>query len=186
MRPMPQSERNTSTPDLRLVDSSCSRSGSGISSMLPDIDLGDGRWLAVTCIFERASFSDSASTLSPVTATSLMIDVPIRMRSPSLRSTLRIFSPLTKVPLVEPMSWMDTPFSSVVILACLRETMSSTRTMSRSDERPTTISRLGRSGNSPPWYLPEMKRSVHMTVSVRAVPPSVGSSSGSLVRLTNA
>ena len=51
---------------------------------------------------------------------------------------------------------MVTTGSSVVILACLRETMSSTSTMSRSDERPMMISRLGRSGNSPPWYLPEM------------------------------
>ena len=52
--------------------------------------------------------------------------------------------------------------------------MSSTSTMSRSDERPMTISRLGRSGNSPPWYFPEMKRSVHMRC-VRVAPsPRVG------------
>src|SRR5258708_39814967 len=37
--------------------------------------------------------------------------------------------------------------------------MSSTRTMSRSLDRPMMISRFMRSGNSPPWYLPEMKRS---------------------------
>src|SRR3954466_14686185 len=37
--------------------------------------------------------------------------------------------------------------------------MSSTSTMSRSLERPMMISRFMRSGNSPPWYLPEMKRS---------------------------
>src|SRR5262245_35930038 len=37
--------------------------------------------------------------------------------------------------------------------------MSSTSTMSRSLERPMMISRFIRSGNSPPWYLPEMKRS---------------------------
>jgi hypothetical protein len=40
-----------------------------------------------------------------------------------------------------------------------RETMSSTRTMSRSLERPTMISLFVPSGNSPPWYFPEMKRS---------------------------
>src|SRR5258706_12626070 len=43
--------------------------------------------------------------------------------------------------------------------ACLRDTISSTRTMSRSLERPTTISLLGTMGNSPPWYFPEMNRS---------------------------
>ena len=56
---------------------------------------------------------------------------------------------------------MVTALSSVVILACLRDTMSSTSTMSSSDDRPMMISRCGRSGNSPPWYFPEMKRSAH-------------------------
>ena len=42
--------------------------------------------------------------------------------------------------------------------ACWRETMSSTSTMSRSLERPMTISLVVPSGNSPPWYLPRMKR----------------------------
>ena len=46
-----------------------------------------------------------------------------------------------------------------VILACRRETMSSTRTMSSSLERPITISPVSGRGNSPPWYFPEMKRS---------------------------
>ena len=45
------------------------------------------------------------------------------------------------------------------ILAWRRETMSSTSTMSRSLDLPMMISRFIRSGNSPPWYLPEMKRS---------------------------
>src|SRR5205085_1649341 len=40
--------------------------------------------------------------------------------------------------------------------ACRRDTMSSTRTISRSLERPTTISLPGGSANSPPWYFPEM------------------------------
>ena len=44
--------------------------------------------------------------------------------------------------------------------------MSSTSTMSSSDDRPMMISRWGRSGNSPPWYLPEMKRSAHCALSV--------------------
>ena len=88
----------------------------------------------------------------------------MRMRSPSLSSALRTFSPLTNVPFVEPKSWIVTTVSSVVILACLRETMSSTSTMSSSDERPMMISRWGRSGNSPPWYLPEMKRSAQSGV----------------------
>ena len=104
---MPHSERSTSTPDLRLVESHWSRSGSGISSMLPDIDLGAARRLAVACILERASISDSdtaGARASPLVATSLMMDVPTRIRSPSLSCMLRIFSPLTKVPLVEPRS----------------------------------------------------------------------------------
>ncbi len=44
----------------------------------------------------------------------------------------------------------------VLILACLRETMSSASTMSSSPERPITICFSGFSGNSPPWYFPEM------------------------------
>ncbi len=56
---------------------------------------------------------------------------------------------------------MLTILSSVVIFACLRDTMSSTSTMSSSDDRPMMISRCGRSGNSPPWYLPEMNRNAH-------------------------
>ena len=43
-----------------------------------------------------------------------------------------------------------------VIFACLRETMSSTSTMSSSLERPMTICLSAFSGNSPPWYFPEM------------------------------
>ena len=112
---------------------------------------------------------------SPSTKTSLMIDVPMRMRSPSLSSTLRTFSPLTNVPFVEPRSWIVTTLSSVVIFACLRETMSSTSTMSSSDERPMMISRWGRSGNSPPWYLPEMNRSAHSIVSEPTELPSAES-----------
>ncbi len=75
--------------------------------MLPDIDLGVTRRLAVTCILERASISDSEAAgarASPLVATSLMMDVPTKMRSPSLSCMLRTFSPLTKVPLVEPRS----------------------------------------------------------------------------------
>ena len=48
--------------------------------------------------------SPSVTTCDESTATSLMIDVPIRIRSPSLRRTFLIFSPLTKVPFVEPRS----------------------------------------------------------------------------------
>ena len=132
--------------------------------MLPDIDFGVVRLLAATAIFERASVSLTLIALlvaSPSTKTILMMEVPMRMRSPSFSSALRTFSPLTKVPFVDPKSWIVTTESSVVILACLRDTMSSTSTMSRSDERPMMISRWGRNGNSPPWYFPEMKRNAH-------------------------
>ena len=33
------------------------------------------------------------------------------------------------------------------------------------------ISRLGRSGNSPPWYLPEMKRNAHGAASPVGLSP---------------
>ena len=70
-----------------------------------------------------------------------MIDVPIGMRSPSLSRAFFTFSPLTKVPLVEPMSMIAISSSVVWILACRRDTMSSINTMSSSLERPMTISR---------------------------------------------
>ena len=78
--------------------------------MLPAIDFGAADWrlFAATAIFERASVSVRWLVFSPSTKTILMIDVPIRMRSPSLRSALRTFSPLTNVPLVEPRSWIVT------------------------------------------------------------------------------
>src|SRR5215471_5287809 len=57
-----------------------------------------------------------------------------------------------------PTSWMR---------AWRRETISSTKTMSRSLERPTMISRLSSSGNSPPWYLPEIKRSASLILWAR-------------------
>ena len=102
----------------------------------------------------------SVARPQPSTATTLMIEVPTRMRSPSCsRARPAIFSPLTNVPFVEPMSWMKTSASVELIFACRRDTMSSTSTMSRSLDRPMMISRFIRSGNSPPWYLPEMKRS---------------------------
>ena len=49
-----------------------------------------------------------------------------------------------------------------MIFACLRETMSSTSTMSSSLERPMTICFSAFSGNSPPWYLPEMNLSAYV------------------------
>jgi hypothetical protein len=149
------------TPDLRLVDRSCSRSGSGISSITPDI----GRpavelWRAAPASSLRRASASVVAAAASLTWTTLMIEVPTRMRSPSLRRARpAIFSPLTKVPLVEPTSWIVISASVVVILAWRRDTMSSTSTMSRSLERPMMISRLTRKGNSPPWYFPEMKRS---------------------------
>ena len=149
--------------------------------MLPDIVREGGRRVASTCIFERASVSEILlADTSPERATSFMIEVPIKMRSPSFNSMLRIFSPLTKVPLVEPKSAIVMVLSLVVIFACLRETMSSTNTMSKSDERPIMISRLGRSGNSPPWYFPEMKRNAQ---SAESVPPLLSLSCTRVIRL---
>src|SRR5687767_12569314 len=141
------------TPVRFDVEKSCSRSRIGTSCSVP---------LIVDCLlslrptasrFWRASDADIGDLSE---ATTLRIDVPIRMRSPSLRRVFLIFSPLTNVPFVEPRSMITIWPPLVEIFACLRDTMSSTRTMSRSEDRPTTISRSGRSGNSPPWYLPEM------------------------------
>ena len=72
--------------------------------MLPVIDFGGGRLLPVVASFERASVSVMWFVSSPSTNTSLMMDVPIRILSPSFSSTLRTFSPLTNVPFVEPRS----------------------------------------------------------------------------------
>jgi hypothetical protein len=85
---------------------------------------------------------------------------PTETLSPALRTVgPAIWRPLTKVPLVDPRSWMWIWPLTTMILACRRETMSSTRTMSSSLDRPITISPFSGKGNSPPWYLPEMKRS---------------------------
>ena len=84
--------------------------------------------------------------------------VPISTRSPSVSVMRSTRSPLTKVPLVDPRSWIVTLSPLTMIFAWRRETMSSTSTMSRSLERPTMISEFAGRGNSPPWYFPEMKR----------------------------
>ncbi|HZJ64795.1 MAG TPA: hypothetical protein VFD36_14870 [Kofleriaceae bacterium] len=91
-----------------LVEDMVSRRHAKISSITPDI----GRpWVAWRCCApasrrRRASASLWLATW-PSTATTLMIDVPTRMRSPSCSSARpAIFSPLTNVPFVEPMSWM--------------------------------------------------------------------------------
>ncbi len=84
--------------------------------------------------------------------------VPMRTRSPSFSRARLIFSPLTNVPLVEPRSSIQIWSLCIAMRACLRLTMSSTSTMSRSLERPTTICLSAATGNSPPWYLPLMKR----------------------------
>jgi hypothetical protein len=52
----------------------------------------------------RARASASDGWASALTATSLMIDVPMRIRSPSFNRIFFTFSPFTKVPLVEPRS----------------------------------------------------------------------------------
>ncbi len=132
---------------------SWSRSGSGISSIDPDIvrvcaarpALGISAW--------RGIGAEGSS------ATTLRMLVPMRTRSPSFNAAWAIFSPLTKVPLVEPRSSMVILPSAQAIRAWRRDTMSSTRTMLRSLERPMMISGWLPRGNSPPWYFPEMKRS---------------------------
>src|SRR5689334_21643623 len=49
----------------------------------------------------------------------------------------------------------------MLMRACLRLTMSSTITMSRSLERPTMMGLSLTMGNSPPWYFPLMNRKTY-------------------------
>ncbi len=154
----------TSTPFFFEVWKSWSRSGSGISSILPLIDEPAfalrAAWAIATCSSRSLTeFSSRSVGPSAPSCTSLRIEVPIRMRSPSFSRACLIFSPLTKVPLVEPRSSIVILPAAIVIFACLRETMSSTSTMSSSLERPITICLSLFSGNSPPWYFPEMNLS---------------------------
>ena len=78
----------------------------------------------------------SCTELVPSEVTTLMMLVPIRMRSPSASLVRVIFSPLTKLPLVEPRSSRKMSPSSTEILAWRRDTMSSTRTMSKATSQP--------------------------------------------------
>jgi hypothetical protein len=157
MRPSWSGVDTESTPFFFEVWKSCSRSGMGTSSMRPFIAPCVLGLLAATCSsFWLMLFESISRTTEGSLATSFKMEVPMRMRSPSLRRVCLIFSPLTNVPLVLPRSWMVTLTEATVIFACLRETMSSTRTMSSSLDRPITTSLSTRRGNSPPWYLPEM------------------------------
>ena len=112
--------------------------------------LRDGAVLEPRCVLGAPS-----SLAATITFKMLL---PMRTRSPSLSQPFTMRSPFTKVPLVEPRSsiWILPSLSS--IFACLRDTISSTSTMSRSLERPTTMGWFSSMGNSPPWYFPEMNR----------------------------
>ena len=154
------SVRMTRTPLFFEVPKSWSRSGSGTSSMLPLI--------VRACVVRRARrrsrdsrFASVVGAPAPSPAMTLRMLVPMRTRSPSLRRARLIFSPLTNVPFVEPRSSIQIWSCCIVMRACLRLTMSSTSTMSRSLERPTTIGLSLTMGNSPPWYLPLMKRKTY-------------------------
>ena len=155
----------TIAPVFLEVLSSCSRSTSGTSSSLPCTEVRPPcRFSCAAAVRSRfccAAFESTAPPVGRETATSLRMLVPIRMRSPSFSSARRTFSPFTNVPLVEPRSAMVIWSGARVILACLRETMSSISTMSRSVERPITSSPAAARGYSPPWYFPEMKRSAY-------------------------
>ena len=151
--PTSSSERITRMPLFFEEPRSWSRSGNGISSIEP---------LMVRVCAARPALGISGRRSGGAegsTATTLRMLVPMSTRSPSFREARAIFSPLTKVPLVEPRSSIMIDWSEQAMRAWRRETMSSTRTMSRSLERPTMISGWVPSGYSPPWYLPEMKRS---------------------------
>ena len=59
----------------------------------------------------------SCTEADPSEATTLMMLVPIRMRSPSASLVRVIFSPLTKLPFVEPRSVRKWPVGSFTISA---------------------------------------------------------------------
>ncbi len=126
-----------------------------------------------------ATFSSVAFTSShvhslsrgswPAPAMTFRMLVPMRTRSHSLSRARLILSPFTNVPL----RWSRDPRIQIwspcmAMRACLRETMSSTSTMSRSLERPTRICLSVAIGNSPPWYFPLMKRRTNERTSVRS------------------
>ena len=71
--------------------------------MLPDIDLAAGRLFAATANRDRASFSVRLELSSPAITTKLDDGGADQMRSPS-RISECAFSPLTKVPFVDPRS----------------------------------------------------------------------------------
>jgi hypothetical protein len=74
-------------------------------------------WTAASSSFCFTAVSSSSSEAAPW-KTSFRMEVPIRIRSPSFSRACLIFSPLTKVPFVDPRSSMVIfPFVTV-IFAC--------------------------------------------------------------------
>ena len=107
--------------------------------------------------FSSAAFGGGAAARR--STTTLRMLVPMRTRSPSFSVARLIFSPLTKVPFVEPRSSIE------ICVRCTRSARAGARPCPR--RGPCRGRSSGRrrspcrppSGNSPPWYLPEMKRS---------------------------
>src|SRR5688500_8964997 len=81
------------------------------------------------------------------------------------------------------MSSIETTPPCRLMRAWRRETISSTRTISRSLERPMTISWNSSKGNSPPWYFPEMNRNASRVEDGLGGEPLESASRSGIVRL---
>jgi hypothetical protein len=152
------------TPLLRELLNNCSRSGNGISWMEPEMraEPADG-WPSVVCA--PAGEADGvARVFMSVTDTSLMVDDPMMIWSPSISSVLRMRAPLTNVPFRDARSSMMTLPPWVEIFACLRDTFSSSNSTSTSLTRPMTMYKSCGKGNSLPWSLPATKRSTYCSI----------------------
>ena len=104
MRPASVGERTTSMPVFFDVAKSWSRSGSGTSSMEPLIVRDE---LTLRCAATDSRLGRAGFACAPPSGEkTLRMLVPMRRRSPSFRRARLIFSPLTKVPLVDPRSSM--------------------------------------------------------------------------------
>ena len=140
-----------------LFMNSWTRSGKGRSSRLPFIAVFVRFFWLISCMrFRRVSvLSAKWSPPSSLEGTMRAIDVPMSSLSPLLRAMRRTFSPLTKVPLVEPKSTRMSSSPSARTLACWRRPFL-LRVRYRSPDRPMINSPPSGTAKAAPLYFPEM------------------------------
>ena len=137
--PTPRSERIVMTPLLRELVNSWSRSGNGISRMEPEIRAEPAVDWPSGGGAPAGAADGVARGFSSLTDSSLMVDEPMMIWSPSFSSVLRMRAPLTNVPLRDARSSIMTFPPWVEIFACLRDTFSSSNSTSTSLTRPITM-----------------------------------------------